>query len=133
MLRAARWQQLTNTSSGTTRMLPDLVRAEERAVGQHDAARVAASAAGRPPLAPADPRRLAVAGDVDDAPVALEQRVDDGARVGADCVGSSGLISAVTRSAPSAARQPQRARPRAPRRARRAGGGYVVASHSARR
>ena len=72
----ARWQQFTNTSSGTVRMQLDLARTQERAVRQHDAARV--------PVFPVEPfGRLAVAGDVHDPPLTFEHRVDHRLRVGA--------------------------------------------------
>ena len=65
----------------------DFARTEECAVGKHDAARVAVllRRVARLSWRRADLlRRRAVPGDVDDAPVAPEQRVDDGSRVGTD-------------------------------------------------
>ena len=64
--RRARWQQLTNTSSGTTRIA--LISLAPRNVSFDSTT---------PPRLAVLAHRLAVPGDVDDAPAAFEQRVDD--------------------------------------------------------
>ena len=71
----------------------NLARTEERIAGQHDAARIDQAlrrVAGFCRHRPFKLGRLAVARDVHDAPVALEQRVDHGECIGAELFGIFG-------------------------------------------